>query len=154
VIVRGCSGQNGPMRRTPLFSPSSLTRIPPADWHAGETRVSADLAQVPVRLFGTLLPELFTHRPRAELLSVFNVARWIGSQPKELDVCLLSGSGELLERLAAPPDADALRTLAGRIDEAYREPVCAVIESMTGARLVHDTLEQEGWDVESPTRRR
>jgi transposase len=23
-----------------------------------------------------------------------------------------------------------------------------VIESMTGARLVHDTLEQEGWDVE------
>jgi transposase len=26
--------------------------------------------------------------------------------------------------------------------------VCAVIESMTGARLVHDTLEQEGWDVE------
>jgi transposase len=46
------------------------------------------------------------------------------------------------------PDAEALRTLAGRIDEAYREPVCAVIESMTGARLVHDTLEQEGWDVE------
>ena len=67
---------------------------------------------------------------------------------RKLDVCLLSGSGELLERLAAPPDADALRTLARRIDEAYREPVCAVIESMTGARLVHDTLEQEGWDVE------
>jgi hypothetical protein len=64
VIVRGCSGQNGPMRRTPLFSPSSLTRIPLADWHAGETRVSTDLAQVPVRLFGTVLRELFTHRPR------------------------------------------------------------------------------------------
>jgi transposase len=53
-----------------------------------------------------------------------------------------------LDQLAAPPDADALRTLARRIDEVYREPVCAVVESMTGARLVHDTLEQEGWDVE------
>jgi transposase len=67
---------------------------------------------------------------------------------KKVDVCLLSESGEHLDQLAAPPDADSLRRLARRIDEAYREPVCAVIESMTGARLVHDTLEQEGWDVE------
>jgi transposase len=67
---------------------------------------------------------------------------------KKVDVCLLSESGERVDQLAAPPDADALRTLARRIDEVYREPVCAVIESMTGARLVHDTLEQEGWDVE------
>ena len=35
-----------------------------------------------------------------------------------------------------------------RIDEVHGEPVCAVVESMTGARLVHDTLEREGWDVE------
>ena len=67
---------------------------------------------------------------------------------KKLDVCLVSESGEHVDQLAAPPDADALRTLARRIDEVYREPVCAVIESMTGARLVHDTLEQEGWSVE------
>jgi transposase len=67
---------------------------------------------------------------------------------KKLDICLLAESGEHLDQLAAPPDADALRTLARRIEEVYREPVCAVIESMTGARLVHDTLEQEGWDVE------
>jgi transposase len=67
---------------------------------------------------------------------------------RKIDVCLLSGSGELVDQLAAPSDADALRTLARRIDERYREPVCGVIESMTGARLVHDTLEQEGWDVE------
>jgi transposase len=67
---------------------------------------------------------------------------------KRVDICLLSGSGEHLDQLAAPPDAEALRTLARRIDEVYREPVCAVIESMTGARLVHDTLVQEGWDVE------
>src|ERR671935_709010 len=67
---------------------------------------------------------------------------------KRIDICLLSESGEHLDQLAAPPDTEALRTLARRIDEVYREPVCAVIESMTGARLVHDTLEQEGWDVE------
>jgi hypothetical protein len=67
---------------------------------------------------------------------------------KRVDVCLLSDRGEHLDQLAAAPDADALRALARRIGEVYREPVCAVIESMTGARLVHDTLEQEGWDVE------
>jgi Transposase len=67
---------------------------------------------------------------------------------RKLDVCLLSASGELVEQLAPAPDADALRTIARRIDEVYGEPVCSVTWSMTGARLVHDTLEQEGWDVE------
>src|SRR5437667_9946098 len=67
---------------------------------------------------------------------------------KKLDVCLLSDRGEHLDQLAVPPDVDSLRTLAGRIEEVHREPVGAVIESMTGARIVHDTLEQEGWDVE------
>jgi transposase len=67
---------------------------------------------------------------------------------RKVDVCLLNEDGERVDQLAAPPDADALRTLARRIEEVYREPVCAVVESMTGARLVHDTLEQEGWDVE------
>jgi transposase len=67
---------------------------------------------------------------------------------KKVDVCLLSDQGEHLDQLATPPDADALRNLARRIEETHRQPVCAVVESMTGARLVHDTLEQEGWDVE------
>jgi len=67
---------------------------------------------------------------------------------KKLDVCLLGGEGEHLDQLAVPPDVDSLRALAGRIEEVHREPVCAVVESMTGARIVHDTLEQEGWDVE------
>jgi transposase len=67
---------------------------------------------------------------------------------KRLDVCLLSGEGEHLDQLAAPPDADGLRQLARRIKEVHRQPVSAVIESMTGARFVHDTLEQEGWSVE------
>ena len=67
---------------------------------------------------------------------------------RKLDVCLLSEQGEHLDQLAAPPDVERLRTLARRIDEVHAEPVCAVVESMTGARLVHDTLEPEGWDVE------
>ena len=67
---------------------------------------------------------------------------------RKVDVCLLSETGEHLDQLAVPPDADSLRRLARRIDEVRQQPVCAVVESMTGARLVHDTLEQEGWDVE------
>jgi transposase len=66
---------------------------------------------------------------------------------KKLDVCLLSDQGEHLDQLAVPPDVDSLKTLARRIDEVHHEAVCAVVESMTGARLVHDTLEQEGWSV-------
>jgi hypothetical protein len=36
---------------------------------------------------------------------------------RKIDVCLLSGSGEPVDQFAAPADADALRTLAGRIEE-------------------------------------
>jgi len=67
---------------------------------------------------------------------------------RKLDVCLLSDEGEHLDQLAVAPDADSLKTLARRIEETHCEPVCAVVESMTGARLVHDTLEQQGWTVE------
>ena len=65
-----------------------------------------------------------------------------------VDVCLLSHRGEQLDQLAVARDVDSLRTLARGVGEVHAEPVCAVVESMTGARLVHDTLEQEGWDVE------
>jgi transposase len=67
---------------------------------------------------------------------------------KKLDICLLCERGEHLDQLAVPPDVDSLRRLARRIDEVHGAPVSAVVESMTGARLVHDTLEQEGWSVE------
>jgi transposase len=67
---------------------------------------------------------------------------------RKVDVCLLNDEGEHLDQLAVPPDRDSLRRLARRIDEVHGEPVCAVVESMTGARLVHDTLEAEGWAVE------
>ena len=65
---------------------------------------------------------------------------------KKVDVCLLSQDAEIVEEFAAPPDVDGLRGLARRV--AHRqEPVRGVIESMTGARFVHDQLEELGWDV-------
>ena len=67
---------------------------------------------------------------------------------KRLDVCLLDDEGEHLDQLAVSPDVDSLKRLARRIEEVHRQPVCAVIESMTGSRIVHDTLEAEGWSVE------
>ena len=65
---------------------------------------------------------------------------------RRLDVCVLSDEAELVEEFAAPPDADGLRYLVGKVAPSG-EPVRAVIESMTGARFVHDTLEQLGWEV-------
>jgi transposase len=66
---------------------------------------------------------------------------------KRLDVCLLSDHAEVVEEFAVPPDTDGLRGLARRV-AGLGVPVRAVIESMTGARFVHDTLEEFGWDVE------
>jgi hypothetical protein len=39
---------------------------------------------------------------------------------RKVDVCLLSEQGEQLDQLASPPDGDALRTLARRIEETHR----------------------------------
>jgi transposase len=61
-----------------------------------------------------------------------------------IDVCVLGDEGEVVAVTHAAPDADGLRVLAGR----YPGEVRAVVESMTGARFVHDTLEEHGWVVE------
>ena len=66
---------------------------------------------------------------------------------RRLDFDLLCEDGSRIERGAAPPDADGLRGLVRRVD-VYQEPVCAAIESMNGARFVHDRLEELGWQVE------
>jgi len=60
---------------------------------------------------------------------------------RRLDVCLLAGDGEPKAKLAVSPDADGLRRLTERL---AGQRVRAVIESMTGARYVHDTLEELG----------
>ena len=66
---------------------------------------------------------------------------------RRLDFHLLDEGGETVEVGAAPPDADGLRGLADRLD-CYRQPIRAAIESMNGARFVHDQLEFHGWEVE------
>ena len=66
---------------------------------------------------------------------------------KRLDFHLLDADGGTLEVGAAPPDADGLRGLSERLAR-HGEPVRAAIESMNGARFVHDRLELADWQVE------
>jgi transposase len=65
---------------------------------------------------------------------------------RRLDVCVICEPGELVEEFPAPPDADGLRYVVEKVSD-HSQPIRAVIESMTGGRFVHDTLEQLGWDV-------
>jgi hypothetical protein len=76
-----------------------------------------------------------------------HVAYWLDLSCRRLDYDLLCEDGSRIERGAAPPDGDGLRGPVDRV-AVYREPVCAAIESMNGARFVHDRLEELGWRVE------
>lgn len=64
-----------------------------------------------------------------------------------LDVHVMNDEGTTIEASAWPPDADGLAHLVDHV-AGYDEEVLAVIESMNGARFVHDTLELAGWSVE------
>jgi transposase len=66
---------------------------------------------------------------------------------KRVDYHLLGEQGETIDVGAAPPDADGLRLLAARLAR-HRQPIRAAIESMNGARFVHDQLERHGLEVE------
>jgi transposase len=66
---------------------------------------------------------------------------------KRVDVCLITDQGELVDELAAPFDEDGLCRLTERVAATHAGSVRAVVESMNGARFVHDTLEAQGWDV-------
>jgi transposase len=66
---------------------------------------------------------------------------------KRLDFCVLDNGGETVEVGAAPPDADGLQVLTRRLAR-HAQPIRAAIESMTGARFVHDQLERADWQVE------
>lgn len=63
---------------------------------------------------------------------------------KRLDWLAIDQDGELAEVGAVPPDRDGLARLPQRLGDAA---VLGVIESMSGARFVHDQLELAGWDV-------
>jgi len=65
---------------------------------------------------------------------------------KRLDWHALLADGERLGAGACPPDSDGLAHLVHRLG-AEQRPVLAAIESMSGARFVHDQLELAGWDV-------
>ena len=65
---------------------------------------------------------------------------------KRIEVCLISDQGEVIDRFAAIPDRDGLYGLARRV-AVYGEAVRAVVESMNGARFVHDELTSHGWEV-------
>jgi transposase len=65
---------------------------------------------------------------------------------KRVDWHALLADGERVGADACPPDGDGLAHLVRRLDREQR-PVLAAIESMTGARFVHDRLELAGWDV-------
>jgi transposase len=65
---------------------------------------------------------------------------------KRVDVCVISAAGELVAQFPAPVDRDGLRGLAARLG-VYGEPIRAVVESMNGARFVHDELLSYGWEV-------
>ncbi len=68
---------------------------------------------------------------------------------KRLDYCLLDEDGVRVEVGKAPPDGDGLVGFVRRVEERHgRVMVRAAIESMNGARFVHDTLERLGWEVE------
>ena len=56
---------------------------------------------------------------------------------RRLDYHLVDESGGTVEVGAAPPDADGLRDHASRLSRRG-QPLRAAIESMTGARFVHD----------------
>ena len=66
---------------------------------------------------------------------------------QRLDVHVLDEDGRTVEVTAVRPDADALRSLVIAVAR-HGQPVTAAIESMNGARFVHDQLELAGWDVE------
>jgi hypothetical protein len=57
-----------------------------------------------------------------------------------LDVHVMDDTGPPIAVTTAAPDAGGLASLAYRLGECG-QPVTAVIESMTGARFVHDQLE-------------
>ena len=60
---------------------------------------------------------------------------------QRIDVHVLDASGRTVEMIAVRPDADALRMLVERL-AGHGHAVRAAIESMNGARFIHDQLER------------
>jgi hypothetical protein len=65
---------------------------------------------------------------------------------RRVDVCLICDQGELIGHFQVPADRDGLYGLTRRV-AVYEQPVGGVVESMNGARFVHDELVAHGWEV-------
>src|SRR5919109_2434305 len=76
-----------------------------------------------------------------------NVVRRIGSQSHASRLPLARWRGCDSRTRATPPDVDGLHHLTERVAR-HGAPVRAAIESMNGARFVHDRLELADWQVE------
>ena len=66
---------------------------------------------------------------------------------KRLDWVALWADGEVCGVGAVPPDREGLARFAEQLFGFAGEVVC-VIESMTGARFIHDELERHGVEVQ------
>src|SRR5918998_1615869 len=64
-----------------------------------------------------------------------------------LDVHVMDETGAPVLVTRSAPDSGGLASLVCRVGE-FGQPVAAAIESMTGARFIHDQLELRGWEVE------
>ena len=64
-----------------------------------------------------------------------------------LDVHVMDEMGAPVLVTTAAPDGGGLASLVHRVGE-FGQPVAAAIESMNGARFVHDQLELCGWAVQ------
>src|SRR5918997_97028 len=63
-----------------------------------------------------------------------------------VDVHVMDETGAPVLVTRSAPDSGGLASLVSRVGE-FGQPVTAAIESMTGARFVHDQLELRGWEV-------
>ena len=85
--------------------------------------------------------------PKSELEEArLHVARWIRSQSQGALTSACSPSTESWSR-SSPRRLTPTGCAVLCATSSGMAPVRAVIESMTGARFVHDTLEQLGWEV-------
>ncbi|MBV9281885.1 MAG: IS110 family transposase [Chloroflexi bacterium] len=66
---------------------------------------------------------------------------------KRLDVHVVDDEMVTVEVTGVLPDRGGLQALVQRL-ASHGQPVRAAIESMTGARFIHDELERLGWEVE------
>src|SRR5919197_1004838 len=99
----------------------------------------ASLADVTLRR--VICPRRTVRRPVCMLHAGLDLSR------KRLDYCLLAQSGEHVDVGAVAADGDGLVGLARVVELRHGQPVRAAIESMNGARFVHDVLERCGWQV-------